>query len=125
MLPDQDFQEPPQFAGLLYWDGVDAVGRPVIVVNADEKAASRAAAEYMLRLLEPIVIRVRLGTPPMGCPATRGGSCVTLRSLPCRQAVRASNMHAVQGMLSTCRGAMHGSCKHMLTPRAVVGRALM
>ena len=65
--PGQDFQEPPQFAGLLYWDGIDAVGRPVIVVNADavseDKVARRAAADYILHLLEPIVIRVRPSCP--------------------------------------------------------------
>ena len=59
---EQEAEEPPEFAGLLYWDGLDALGRPVIVVNADavaeDKAARRAALDYMLHLLEPIVVQV-------------------------------------------------------------------
>ena len=31
--------EPPEFQGMLYYDGVDSLGRPVVVVNADAVAA--------------------------------------------------------------------------------------
>jgi len=31
--------EPPEFHGMLYYDGVDSLGRPVVVVNADAVAA--------------------------------------------------------------------------------------
>ncbi|KAK9825463.1 hypothetical protein WJX81_005184 [Elliptochloris bilobata] len=50
--------EPPEFQGMLYYDGVDSLGRPVVVVNADAVAAKvsrRAAGQYMLRQLEPLV----------------------------------------------------------------------
>lgn len=58
----QEFIEPPEFQGLLYCDGLDALGRPVVVVNADavaeDRHARRAAFQYLLYQLEPIVVQV-------------------------------------------------------------------
>lgn len=36
---DVEAFEPPEFQGMLYYDGVDSLGRPVVVVNADAVAA--------------------------------------------------------------------------------------
>ena len=36
---DTEAFEPPEFQGMLYYDGVDSLGRPVVVVNADAVAA--------------------------------------------------------------------------------------
>ena len=49
--------------GLLYYDGIDSVGRPVVVVNARADAMLQPklrnrAMEYMKRRLEPIVYQV-------------------------------------------------------------------
>lgn len=54
--------EPAEFRGLVFHDGVDAVGRPVIVVNAaaaGTKVSRKAACAYMLQRLEPIVVQAR------------------------------------------------------------------
>lgn len=54
--------EPPEFKGLVFHDGVDSLGRPVIVVDADAvapKVSRKAACAYMLQRLEPIVVQVR------------------------------------------------------------------
>ena len=61
MAEEQSF-EPAEFRGLVFHDGVDALGRPVIVINADAvppKVSRKAACTYMLQRLEPIVIQVR------------------------------------------------------------------
>ncbi len=54
--------EPPEFQGLLYYDGLDSLGRPVVVINADavaeEKPARKAAFNYLLHQLEPVVSQV-------------------------------------------------------------------
>lgn len=54
--------EPPEFQGLLYCDGLDSLGRPVVVINADavaeDKGARKAAFEYLLHQLEPVVTQV-------------------------------------------------------------------
>lgn len=55
-----------QFAGLLHFDGTDAKGRPVIIVNARAAAVSNItlrplAVQYMMQRLDPIVYAV--------CPA--------------------------------------------------------
>lgn len=53
--------EPPEFRGLVFHDGVDSLGRPVIVVNADAmapKVSRKSACAYMLQRLEPIVVQV-------------------------------------------------------------------
>ncbi|KAK9820116.1 hypothetical protein WJX72_006268 [[Myrmecia] bisecta] len=50
--------EPDDFRGMLYYDGVDSLGRPVVVVNAEAVASTvtrRQAMDYMLQRLEPIV----------------------------------------------------------------------
>lgn len=49
--------------GLLYYDGIDSVGRPIVVVNARADAMLQPklrnrAMEYMKRRLEPIVYQV-------------------------------------------------------------------
>ncbi|KAK9908724.1 hypothetical protein WJX75_001952 [Coccomyxa subellipsoidea] len=57
--PIGEFVEPPEFQGLLYFDGLDSLGRPVVVINADavaeEKHARKAAFQYLLHQLEPVV----------------------------------------------------------------------
>ncbi len=49
---------------MLFHDGVDSQGRPVIVVNTDAVGTARKARsqalQYMLHRLEPIVTQVRL-----------------------------------------------------------------
>ncbi|KAK9816247.1 hypothetical protein WJX74_000840 [Apatococcus lobatus] len=53
-----DFYEPPEFKGLLFYDGVDSIGRPVVVVDFDAVAPSTtrsAVMQYILQRLEPIV----------------------------------------------------------------------
>lgn len=57
-----DAFEPEEFKGMLFHDGVDSRGRPVIVVNTDAVGTSRKARgqalQYMLHRLEPIVVQV-------------------------------------------------------------------
>lgn len=54
--------EPEEFQGMLFHDGVDSQGRPVIVVNTDAVGTTRKARgqalQYMLHRLEPIVVQV-------------------------------------------------------------------
>ncbi|DBA82124.1 TPA: hypothetical protein ACH3X1_007113 [Trebouxia sp. C0004] len=54
-----DAFEPEEFKGMLFHDGVDSQGRPVIVVNTDAVGTARKARsqalQYMLHRLEPIV----------------------------------------------------------------------
>lgn len=54
--------EPEEFKGMLYHDGVDSQGRPVIVVNTDAVGTGRKARsqamQHMLHRLEPIVTQV-------------------------------------------------------------------
>jgi len=50
--------------GLLHFDGIDSMGRPIIVVNARAAAASDIqlrplAVKYMMQRLDPIVYAVR------------------------------------------------------------------
>ena len=49
---------------MLFHDGVDSQGRPVIVVNTDAVGTGRkarsAAMQYMLHRLEPIVTQVSM-----------------------------------------------------------------
>eukprot|EP00884_Botryococcus_braunii_P017516 jgi/Botrbrau1/4448/Bobra.0348s0036.3 len=51
--------EPPEYQGMLFYDGVDARGRPVVVVNADVALSvpskRKAALEFILHRLEPII----------------------------------------------------------------------
>ena len=52
--------------GLLHFDGIDSMGRPIIVVNARAAAASDIslrpmAVKYMMQRLDPIVYAVRVG----------------------------------------------------------------
>ena len=61
-MADEEAFEPPEFRGLIFHDGVDSLGRPVIVVNADAmapKVSRKAAFAYMLQRLEPIVVQVK------------------------------------------------------------------
>lgn len=64
----QEFMEPPEFQGLLYFDGLDSLGRPVVVINADavaeEKHARKAAFQYLLHQLEPVVSQVGFSSYP-------------------------------------------------------------
>ena len=57
-----DAFEPEEFKGMLFHDGVDSQGRPVIVVNTDAVGTTRQARsqalQYMLHRLEPIVTQV-------------------------------------------------------------------
>lgn len=57
-----DAFEPEEFRGMLFHDGVDSQGRPVIVVNTDAVGTTRKARaqalQYMLHRLEPIVVQV-------------------------------------------------------------------
>lgn len=57
-----DAFEPEEFRGMLFHDGVDSQGRPVIVVNTDAVGTTRQARsqalQYMLHRLEPIVTQV-------------------------------------------------------------------
>ena len=56
-----DPAEPVELRGMLYHDGIDSLGRPVIVINSDAVAAnvSRSwACQYMMQRLEPIVSQV-------------------------------------------------------------------
>lgn len=58
-----DFYEPPEFKGLLFYDGVDSIGRPVVVVDFDAVAPSTtrsAVMQYILQRLEPIVSQVEV-----------------------------------------------------------------
>lgn len=53
--------EPEEYRGLVYYDGVDSLGRPVVIVNADalpRSASRKAAVTYLLQRLEPIVTQV-------------------------------------------------------------------
>lgn len=55
--------EPPEYAGLVFHDGIDALGRPVVVVNADAlapKSSRKDAIAYMQQRLEPIIVQARL-----------------------------------------------------------------
>jgi hypothetical protein len=60
----QEYIEPPEFQRLLFFDGLDTLGRPVVVVNADalgdNKGARKSAFQHIVNVLEPIVIQVRL-----------------------------------------------------------------
>ena len=59
--PPAEFYEPPEFKGLLFYDGVDSLGRPVVVVDFDAVApttARSAVMQYILQRLEPIVSQV-------------------------------------------------------------------
>ena len=50
--------EPRELRGLMYSDGLDSLGRPVVVVDADAIKATTSrkdACSYMLKRLEPIV----------------------------------------------------------------------
>lgn len=62
-----DAFEPEEFKGMLFHDGVDSQGRPVIVVNTDAVGTARKARsqalQYMLHRLEPIVTQVCLLVP--------------------------------------------------------------
>jgi len=52
--------EPPEYAGLVFHDGIDALGRPVVVVNADAlapKSSRKDAIAYMQQRLEPIIVQ--------------------------------------------------------------------
>ena len=45
----------------MYYDGVDSMGRPVVIVNAaalPRSASRKAAVGYLLQRLEPIVTQV-------------------------------------------------------------------
>ena len=59
----QEYIEPPEFQGLLFFDGLDSLGRPVVIVNADamgeNKGARKNAFQYIVQVLEPIVIQVQ------------------------------------------------------------------
>ena len=62
--------EPPEYKGLVFHDGVDSVGRPVVVINADALApgASRKdAISYMQQRLEPIIVQVSYRLPAKSC----------------------------------------------------------
>ena len=58
----QEYIEPPEFRGLLFFDGLDSLGRPVVIVNADamgeNKGARKNAFQYIVQILEPIVVQV-------------------------------------------------------------------
>ena len=60
----QEYIEPPEFQGLLFFDGLDTLGRPVVVVNADalgdDRGARKSAFQHIVNVLEPIVIQVQL-----------------------------------------------------------------
>ena len=62
----QEYIEQPEFQGLLFFDGLDTLGRPVVVVNADalgdSKGARKSAFQHIVNVLEPIVIQVQLCT---------------------------------------------------------------
>ncbi len=62
--------EPPELQGLLYYDGLDTLARPVVVINADavadEKGARKAAIYYLLHQLEPVVSQVAPLPHPFG-----------------------------------------------------------
>jgi hypothetical protein len=62
----QEYIEPPEFQGLLFFDGLDTLGRPVVVVNADalgdSKGARKSAFQHIVNVLEAIVIQVQLCT---------------------------------------------------------------
>lgn len=64
-----DAFEPEDFKGMLFHDGVDSQGRPVIVVNTDAVGTTRKARaqalQYMLHRLEPIVTQVCYIQTPM------------------------------------------------------------
>ena len=75
----QEYIEPPEYRGLLFFDGLDSLGRPVVIVNADamgeQKGSRKSAFQYIVRTLEPVVIQVRcylylkLGLHCMRCQA--------------------------------------------------------
>lgn len=53
------------FAGLLHFDGLDDMGRPVVIVNARAAAVSditlrHLAVQYMMQRLDPLVYAVRM-----------------------------------------------------------------
>lgn len=79
---------PSPFPGLLYTDGRDAVGRPVVVVNTamlPAKAKKDDVLEYMLQQLQPVVQRVSDGGEAGGracsclCLSGRGGGGAEVR----------------------------------------------
>lgn len=59
----QEYVEPSDFQGLLFFDGLDSLGRPVIIVNADamgeNKGARKSAFQFIVHTLEPVVIQVQ------------------------------------------------------------------
>ena len=59
----QEYIEPPEFRGLLFFDGLDSLGRPVVIVNADamgeNKGARKNAFQHIVQVLEPIVVQVQ------------------------------------------------------------------
>ena len=59
----QEYVEAPEFQGLLFFDGLDSLGRPVVIVNADalgeNRTARKGAFQYIVNVLEPIVTQVR------------------------------------------------------------------
>ena len=63
----QEYIEPPDFQGLLYFDGLDSLGRPVVIVNSDamgeNRGARKSAFQYIVQVLEPIVIQVQSPSP--------------------------------------------------------------
>ena len=75
-MGQEDPGEPIELRGRLYHDGVDSLGRPVVVLNADAVAANVSrqwACQYMLHRLEPIVSQAcplhslqQLGARPSG-----------------------------------------------------------
>ena len=61
--------------GLLHFDGIDSMGRPIIIVNARAAAASDInlrplAVKYMMQRLDPIVYAVRFYILCKTCQAT-------------------------------------------------------
>lgn len=82
--------EPPEFRGLLYFDGIDTVGRPIVVVNARADAMLQPklrnrAMEYMKRRLEPIVYQ----GPYVLCMIASGHQGDTSSKLPAMWLIRA------------------------------------
>lgn len=67
----QEYIEPPEFRGLLFFDGLDSLGRPVVIVNADamgeNKGARKNAFQYIVQVLEPIVVQVQSPSGHIQC----------------------------------------------------------
>ncbi|CAL5219363.1 g1182 [Coccomyxa viridis] len=61
LSPTAEYIEPPEFRGLLFFDGLDSLGRPVVIVNADamgeNKGARKNAFQHIVQVLEPIVVQ--------------------------------------------------------------------